>query len=150
MPYNGSMRIFTATLALLLLLAVPSLAQNLYLLSWAEGDLDGDGVPERVVLVSPDSADPTNAKSRKTMLLLRYQDGKYQQALKWPIQGPVGFQVKLFDRHLSPQADFWGLSYHPPTAGRDPFFKLTFSPGSGEFVQVVSSPTGFQVQGSGD
>lgn len=145
------MKTLFTTLALLLVLAVtPCFGQNLYLLSWAEGDLDGDGVPERAVLVSPDSADPTNAKTRKMLLVLRYRDGKYQQALKWPIQGPVGFYAKLHDRHLGPKADFWGLSFHPPVGGRDPSFKLTFSPGSGEFVEVVSDGKGLHVKGSGD
>jgi hypothetical protein len=143
------MKVVLRSLLLLALLFGQALAQDHFLLSWAEGDLDGDGVPERAVLVSPDSSDPGSTSSRKYLVVLRHRDGRYEKALTWPMES-VSFYTRLRERHLGPQADFWGLSFHPPIEGRDASFKLTFTPGSGEFVQVVSREGDFLVTGSGD
>lgn len=135
---------------LVALLAGPIRAQNHYLLSWSEGDLDGDGVPERVLLVSPESADPGHSESRKFLMVMQYRDGRYEKVLTWPVPPPVAFQTRLWERHTDPRADFWGLSFHPAELGRDPYFRLTFTPGSGEFVQVIWRDGRPLVEGSGD
>lgn len=143
------MNIVLRTLMILALFAGQALAQDHFLLSWAEGDLDGDGVPERAVLVSPDSPDPASPDSRKYLVVLRHREGRYEKALTWPMES-VAFYTRLHERHLGPRPDFWGLSFHPPVEGGQASFTLTFTPGSGEFVQVVSHDSGFVVTGSGD
>ena len=131
-------------------LTVQAHAQTGFLLSWTEGDLNGDRVPERVLLVSPDSADPTNVKSRKKLVVLQRKGERYQSVFEWPIANGVVFTTKASERLLSPFADFWGLSYRPAKPGYKPSARLCFTPGSGEFVNLVFDGKKYQIQGSGD
>jgi hypothetical protein len=125
-------------------------ADHLHLLSWVEGDLDEDRVPERVLLVSPDSADPTQAKSRKKLLVLQRKGQQYRKVYEWSVTDGVPFQTKVDSRMFDGWADFWGLSYHRKTASRSARVKLCFTPGGGEFVDLMHDQKGFFVVGSGD
>lgn len=123
------MNIVLRTLMALVLFAGQALAQDHFLLSWAEGDLDGDGVTERAVLVSPDSPNPGSSDSHKYLVVLRYREGRYEKALTRPMES-LAFYTRLHERHLDPQPDFWGLSFHPPVEGRPASFRRISEDGS--------------------
>ena len=140
------------TLAFLLIwnsLLVVASAQNYFVLSRAEGDLNSDGVPERVFVVSPQSPDPTNSRSEKLLLVMEYHQKSYRKAFSMPIK--IGFFCKTTMAHLtSAYADYWGLSYLPPAQGQPARMKLVFTPGSGEFCTLVHDGAKYRIEGSGD
>lgn len=132
-----------------LALAASALAQSLYVLDWTEGDLNGDGVPERVLLVSPDSSDPAHPRSRKQLLVMEYHQKSYRQVFQKNIE--AGFFCKTFKQRLSSaQADFWGLHFVGPELGQNPRVKVVFTPGSGEFFTLVHDGKSYQIESSGD
>lgn len=136
-------------LGAVLVLSMSAMAQNYFLLSWAEGDLNSDGVPERVFLVSTQSADPSNARSEKLLLLMEYHQNGYRKAFSMPIRS--GFFCKTPQLRLtSASADFWGLQYLAPAQGKPARFKVTFTPGSGEFFTIIHDGTTYRSESSGD
>lgn len=130
-------------------LASIALSQSLYVLAWTEGDLNSDGVPERVFIVSPHSSDPANQKSSKFLVVMEYHNHLYQEAFQMPIK--AGFLCRTTTDHMSaPVADIWGLHYLPPAGGEQARVKVTFTPGSGEFFFLLHDGQGYRVQSSGD
>ena len=138
-----------ATLLTFFCLTCAAFGQRFFVLSWAEGDLNSDGVPERVFVVSPQSPDPTNARSEKLLVVMEYRKKVYRKAFSVPIRS--GFFCKSStDRLASPHADFWGVRYLPPTEGKPARMKVTFTPGSGDFFTVVHDGTKYRTEDSGD
>jgi len=92
---------------LFLCLTFTASAQNLFILDWAEGELTGDGVPERVFLVSSQSSDPANSRSKKQILVMEYHNQAYRQVFQKSVEAP--FFCKTTPQRLnSAYADFWG------------------------------------------
>ncbi len=143
------MKIYPIAVLTLLCITLSAWAQNLFVLSWAEGDLNSDGVPERVFLTSSQSSDPANARSEKQLLVMEYRDQRYQKAFQMPIRGNFWCKSPAL-RLTSPVADFWGLQYLPPALGEPARVKLTFTPGSGEFLTIVHDGSTYRSQSSGD
>jgi hypothetical protein len=136
-------------LCFFLALLAGALAQPLFVLDWVEGDLNGDGVPERVMLVSPDSSDPAHPRSRKQLLVMAYHKQSYRQVFHKNLE--AGFFCKSFKEKLTqPQADFWGLHFLGPHLGLPPRVKVVFTPGSGEFFTLVHDGSHYQIESSGD
>lgn len=130
-------------------LTLTASAQNTFLLDWAEGDLNGDGVPERVFLVSPQSSDPANPRSKKQLLVMEYHNQAYRQVFQKSIEAPFFCKTPLL-RLNSAYADFWGLQYLPPNEGKAARIKVTFTPGSGEFFTLIHDGQRYRAESSGD
>lgn len=134
---------------LFLSLTLSASAQNLFLLDWAEGDLTGDGIPERVFLVSTQSSDAANPRSKKQLLVMEYHNQTYRQAFQKTIEAPF-FCKSTLQRLNSADADFWGLHYLPPNQGQQARIKVTFTPGSGEFFTLLHDGQRYRTESSGD
>ena len=136
-------------LVLLLLLSAPSWAQDVSVLSWAEGDLDGDRVAERILIVSPDSPNPTDVKSRKELRILKRKGDRYVQVYKMPIQAAFSQKVSAW-QYEEPGTKLWGLNYEPAAGGRKAAVMVCFTPSSGEYFRLVFDGKTYRVQPSGD
>lgn len=134
---------------LFLCLTVSASAQNFFILDWAEGDLTGDGVPERVYLVSSQSSDPAHPSSKKQLLVMEYHKQAYRQVFQKSVQAPF-FCKSDMQRLNSAYADVWGLQFLPPNEGQPARFKVTFTPGSGEFFTLLHDGQRYRTESSGD
>ena len=132
-----------------LCLTLSASAQNFFLLDWAEGDLTGDGVPERVFLVSPQSSDPNHASSKKQLLVMEYHKQAYRKVFQQSVDVPF-FCKSNMQRLSSAYADHWGLQFLPPNEGQSARFKVIITPGSGEFFTLFHDGQRYRVEGSGD
>lgn len=132
-------------LSLLLLLTLAAAAQDVYVLNWLEADLDGDKVPERVLVVSADSPDP-NAKARKELRVMKRKGGKMVTVHKMPLND-ASFTSKMGMWQLEePATKLWGLNYEAATKR----VLVCFTPNSGEFFWLKWNGKAYVTESSGD
>lgn len=132
-------------ITLLLALTLAAAAQDVYVLNWLEADLDGDKVPERVLVVSSESPDP-NAKARKELRVMKRKGGKLVTVHKLPLDDS-SFNTKMGSWQLEePATKMWGLNYE--TKGRRVL--VCFTPNSGEFFWLFWNGKAYVTESSGD
>jgi len=135
------MRILTLFLALTL----TAVAQDVYVLNWLQVDLDGDKVPERVLVVSPDSPDP-NAKARKELRVMKRKGGQFVTVHKMSLDD-ASFNSKMGAWQLEePATQLWGLNWDAKKRA----LLVCFTPNSGEFFWLRWNGKAYVTESSGD
>ena len=146
--FNTSKKMLLSLATCLICLASPVHAQGeLFILDSAQADLDGDRVPERILLLSPDSPDPSHRKSKKELRILKQKGDRYQTVYTMPIRS--GFATKTMPWQFEDTASkLWGLQIE---AGK-PRARLwvVFATSSGDFFRLVFDGKTYHVESSGD
>ena len=136
--------------ALLLGLTLSAVAQEFYVLDWVEGDLDGDRVPERVVVLSTDSADPGNVESKKELWVLKRKGDKFVPIKRMPLNN-ARFHQKMHEWQIKePLTKLWGLNYLPAIKAGKASIIVCFAPNSGEYFRLIFNGKSYVVEDAGD
>lgn len=113
-----------------------------HVVSWTQGDLDGDGKPERAVIVCNDTADP-GPMVRRELRIYKRRGAQFKQVYRLPIDD--GFTTQMAPFQLEdPDTLPWGLNLV-----RRKLY-VVFAPNSGHLLIVRWNGKGYEIETTGD